>query len=381
MLFEAGLEVMILNLELLALFGFKAFFYDRKRKRFIRLDRDHKLKIILTSGTVATLVINGIHTMAFSKGLTSTKKAFIGTFVLGFWTAYLVTMPVLIGCQRYVDLLNMMRFFESGYFKQIGCPSKGVRWWTGRVQLCNLAATVVSFVAPVAGFTIMGYEAKIPTFLGSTSINIESSLTHWIVFAVSFVLQSYIWCIVPVSFCIMVGSICCVTSVSMAGYLSCLKKSTKLLNNLPISVTLYKQLCVLVGQMNLCFRQMVLPAILIYSISVNILGTYLCVKLNGQLFENVGNVLFPLLAFETFLLIMGFGTTAGFTNKTSIRIVGKMKMALLKKNLENQSYIRRMINACGPMRIRFGSNFIEMSTPLVMTCFCVKSLVRLLLVF
>lgn len=120
MLFEAGLEVMILNLELLALFGFKAFFYDRKRKRFIRLDRDHKLKIILTSGTVATLVINGIHTMAFSKGLTSTKKAFIGTFVLGFWTAYLVTMPVLIGCQRYVDLLNMMRFFESGYFKQIG---------------------------------------------------------------------------------------------------------------------------------------------------------------------------------------------------------------------------------------------------------------------
>ncbi|XP_035711229.1 uncharacterized protein LOC118436750 [Folsomia candida] len=239
MLFEAGLEVMILNLELLALFGFKPFFYDREKNKFIRCDHDNRVKIILISGTVAALVINGIHTTTFSQGLTSTKKAFIGTFVLGYWTACTVAMPVLTVCQRYVDLLNMMRFFESGYFKQLGCSSKRVRWWKFRVQLCNLAATIVSFFAPVAGFGIMSYEAKIPTFLGSISVNMESSWAHLMVFVVFFVLQAFMWCVVPVSFCIMVGSMCCGTCVSMAGYLSCLNKWGLLINQYITALCLF----------------------------------------------------------------------------------------------------------------------------------------------
>ncbi|OXA49634.1 hypothetical protein Fcan01_15555 [Folsomia candida] len=379
MLFDAGLEVMIWNLKLLAAFGFKPFFYDREKNKFIRRDQDNRLKIIITSGTVAALVVNGIHTITFSQGLTSTKKAFIGTIVLGFWTGCTVAMPVLSGCQRYVDMLNMMGFFESEYFKLLGCTSNCVRWWKFRVQLCNLEATIVSFVVPVTGFAILVYEPKIPTFLGSVSVNMESSCIHLIVFAVSFVLQGNIFCVVPVSFCIMVGSMCCGTSICMAGYLSCLKKSAKCANNLAMSVNLYKQPSVLVAQMNLSFRQMVLPTILMYSISANILGSYLCVKLNSQLFSNVRNILFPLLALETFLLIMGLGTTAGLTNKTSMRIVRKMKVAFLKDNMGNTGYVRGMINSCSPMRIRFGSNFIEMSTPLVITSFCVKFLVRLLL--
>lgn len=105
-----------------------------------------------------------------------------------------------------------------------GCTSNCVRWWKFRVQLCNLEATIVSFVVPVTGFAILVYEPKIPTFLGSVSVNMESSCIHLIVFAVSFVLQGNIFCVVPVSFCIMVGSMCCGTSICMAGYLSCLKK-------------------------------------------------------------------------------------------------------------------------------------------------------------
>lgn len=160
-------------------------------------------------------------------------------------------------------------------------------------------------------------------------------------------------------------------------------KEFKYSDNLTVAVTLYKQLSVLVGQINYCFRQIVLPAILMYGITINILTTYLTVTLKSKLVSNVGNLLYPFLAFETFLVIMG--TTAGLINKTSKVIVTKMKVALFDVVMqtgemrEDMRYMRRMIHACGPIKIRFGSNFIDTSTPLVMTSFCMKTLVRLLL--
>lgn len=160
-------------------------------------------------------------------------------------------------------------------------------------------------------------------------------------------------------------------------------KEFKYSDNLTVAVTLYRQLSVLVGQINYCFRQIVLPAILMYGITINILTTYLTVTLKSKLVSNVGNLLYPFLAFETFLVIMG--TTAGLINKTSKVIVTKMKVALFDVVMqtgemrEDTRYMRRMIHACGPIKIRFGSNFIDTSTPLVMTSFCMKTLVRLLL--
>lgn len=158
-------------------------------------------------------------------------------------------------------------------------------------------------------------------------------------------------------------------------------------DNLTTAVNLYKQIFLLVGQINFCFCQIVLPAILIYGICINILGTYLSVKLNSKLFTNVGSLLYPVLAFETLLLIIGMGMTAGIINKTSMLIASKMKVAIFDVVMQRgktrvyKIFVRRMINACGPMKIRFGSNFIDISTPLVMTCFCMKTLVRLLLLF
>ncbi|OXA40698.1 hypothetical protein Fcan01_24496 [Folsomia candida] len=64
-------------------------------------------------------------------------------------------------------------------------------------------------------------------------------------------------------------------------------------DNLTTAVNLYKQIFLLVGQINFCFCQIVLPAILIYGICINILGTYLSVKLNSKLFTNVGSLLYP----------------------------------------------------------------------------------------
>lgn len=140
---------------------------------------------------------------------------------------------IVVNWQSFKELLVIFLNLPTG------CSSKRVRWWKFRVQLCNLAATIVSFFAPVAGFGIMSYEAKIPTFLGSISVNMESSWAHLMVFVVFFVLQAFMWCVVPVSFCIMVGSMCCGTCVSMAGYLSCLNKWGLLINQYITALCLF----------------------------------------------------------------------------------------------------------------------------------------------
>lgn len=127
----------------------------------------------------------------------------------------------------------------------------------------------------------------------------------------------------------------------------------KYTDNLTTSVNLFSQLCVLIGQINVCFRQIVLPAILMYTICVNILGAYVTLTLNGELFANVGNLLLPLLTLETFFVIMGLGTTAGFINKTSIEIITKLRVSMhdvAEQSGEDTRYMRRMITACRPMK-------------------------------
>lgn len=121
-----------------------------------------------------------------------------------------------------------------------------------------------------------------------------------------------------------------------------------------------------------------------YAISVNILGAYLTIKFNEELFSNIGNLLLPLLALETFVVIMGLGTTAGFVNKASKKTTAKLKVGMydvVRQNGKDMTCLRRTINACCPMKIRFGSNFVDILAPLVITCFCKRTLVRLLLCF
>lgn len=94
-----------------------------------------------------------------------------------------------------------------------------------------------------------------------------------------------------------------------------------------------------------------------------------------------------MIASESLLVVIGMGTTAGLVNKKSMKIATKMKVVLVNVIKQSQNVrqdmrqMRRMIKASGPMKIRFGSNFVDIMTPFVMSCFVVKSLVRTLLVF
>ncbi|OXA38603.1 hypothetical protein Fcan01_26522 [Folsomia candida] len=156
------------------------------------------------------------------------------------------------------------------------------------------------------------------------------------------------------------------------GWNSCAKISK-------IGIQYYKQVEILISHLNYCFQPVVLPAILLYAVSVNIFCTFLTVSTKFRLLEHIGNATFPLMAVVTRLVLLALGLIAGLANKRSITCVVQMRKSFLSKTALENIVLKKMTRALAPMKIRFGNNFITVSTLLVMTAFCARSTVRLLL--
>lgn len=120
MLFQSGRPVMIFNLKLLSLLPFASFIYNNKTQQFVipgQIQRKkYRFRVFLLSGIVWLLVVNGIHTMIYSHGLTPSRKGFVGIFTLGFSTAMTVAFPLLNNPDDFLTLMNLINGFEASYF-------------------------------------------------------------------------------------------------------------------------------------------------------------------------------------------------------------------------------------------------------------------------
>lgn len=126
----------------------------------------------------------------------------------------------------------------------------------------------------------------------------------------------------------------------------------------------YKQLQILVCQINLCFQPVVLPAMLCCIVAINVFGASLTFSRMDRLLDHVTNLFFPFIAIESMIAIVGLGTIAGFVNKRSIQYVNRVKKMI---SMDDQRTIlhRKMAKSSSSMKIRFASNFVAISTPLV----------------
>lgn len=135
------------------------------------------------------------------------------------------------------------------------------------------------------------------------------------------------------------------------------------------------------SQVNFCFRDVILPAVLVTISFGNILGTYLTVSLKSDIFQSLGHGLFPTFATASFNSIIAIGTICGYANRCSRKCVLGFSTKSMPMNRMSRIIFRKMVRSCSLVKIRFGSNFMEISTPLVMSSWCAKSSVRLLLLY
>ncbi|XP_035707674.1 uncharacterized protein LOC118435560 [Folsomia candida] len=140
----------------------------------------------------------------------------------------------------------------------------------------------------------------------------------------------------------------------------------------------YIQLKIIEAQMNACFRRIYLPGIFFVFGICNVTCSYFCVPHVQNLFKNVDNFVFVCVLVETVLFILLVVGLCGMLNKKSEIMLNKLRFNILGKVLDRELVCKR-VRGCSPFKIRFGSNFVDVLTPLRMMVLCIRGTVRLLL--
>ncbi|XP_035700961.1 uncharacterized protein LOC118433286 [Folsomia candida] len=370
MLFSRSIRYVKVQLNSLSLFGLDLACYNsdlsefqpvRKASRFLNL------KIFLVFATTGGIVLNGGYTLVFLPVDGISHKIFILMFISAFTTGMCVVVPLLLRPLNYISLLNIQLKMEAGLFKKLEVPPI----WKFCLEICHISAVISSIAVPAAVTVFALYDPTHAPYLGSlvrTSTN-SCRIVKTIIHVALLLLQGWDFMIITNIFCIMVVQIFFGMLIFIAAFLSALTRSIK---GRQLSIQehfrLYRGLKILTSRLNFLFRGLILPAILLYAISCNVLGTYLTVSINSGIFEELRNAVFPLFAVETGLTILVLGRVGGLIHKRSKKCV-----LLLGRDKS------RMAKSCHPLKIKFGTNFIDSSTPLVIICFCAKNTARLLL--
>ncbi|OXA46153.1 hypothetical protein Fcan01_19066 [Folsomia candida] len=122
-----------------------------------------------------------------------------------------------------------------------------------------------------------------------------------------------------------------------------------------------------------------LPSLVLLFGIGNILSTFISMSYlrDGKLFQNFGHFYFLLISLETYLGSLCLGTLSGKVNRVSIQFVQNLAK---RSGIAGYLVLRKKIKACAPIRIRFGSNYFTILTPLVIIGICIKWTVKFLLV-
>lgn len=103
-------------------------------------------------------------------------------------------------------------------------------------------------------------------------------------------------------------------------------------------------------------------------LSVHLILFYIYAGSQGVYDDTPWLLIFPLIILDTIIVTLVFGTVAGKINRNSLsmkaEIVKQMDLCGQKRKL-----LIMMTKSMEPLKIRFGSNFMEVVTPLVMINF------------
>lgn len=140
----------------------------------------------------------------------------------------------------------------------------------------------------------------------------------------------------------------------------------------------YLQLKIIEAQINTCFRKRFLSGIFFVFGVCNSLCSYFCVLHSESMLHHVENLVFPCALVETVFFILFVVGLCGMLNKKSEITLNQLKFGSLDRVLDRKLFCKR-VRACPQIKVRFGSNFVDVQTPLRMMVLCIKGTVRLLL--
>ena len=158
---------------------------------------------------------------------------------------------------------------------------------------------------------------------------------------------------------------------------SLFKEGFKKLNNEttdPKMFAMYRSLQILESQINICCKDFFLSGLLIIVSAVFVLSLFVCIKLN-QAIPLPGFLFFPLALFDVCIIILVEYTTAALIWKRSSEL-----LILWKKQSKHKTMFKATLKSLSPFKIKFGMNFVDSLTPLVILDFCINQTASMLLI-
>ncbi|OXA43101.1 hypothetical protein Fcan01_22054 [Folsomia candida] len=142
-------------------------------------------------------------------------------------------------------------------------------------------------------------------------------------------------------------------------------------------IRLYKCLQVLEKSFNDFLMYRMMPALLACAPGVQVIVQYVCINHHNDI-QMPGFLVFPLIGWNA-----GINNFLVYTLASGINIASETALQGMKNKvvgLRGQKLIRRQLRACSLLKVKFGSNFIDRGTPLVIQDFCINQTVSLTLI-
>ncbi|OXA37789.1 hypothetical protein Fcan01_27411 [Folsomia candida] len=351
--------------------------FSRDRGKFIstRPLGCGKVKIPLYISITSDICVNGLYTIIF-KYVGSVETNFCYLSVLGLFLMVVSFGPLLVDPDPFVSLVNGVRQYRNKKTNILLLSDKLRKNWDFLHKIFMILSFAYDIGAPIAltGLTLL--EPRLPPFLGSIiqSPDItKSMMTHCGRFVIlSVQAWSFISLAVTFSFqfvIIFFLSLHCVAERLAFMKMSC-NEPRMSMGRMTSILQIYHQLQILVGQTNTCFRKVVLPSFLLLFVWINILATTINVSLGPKLLDHLGNCIFPFSSALTTVSILLLGTFAGLVNKWSTqcgtKFAKKWPLIILKdakSPRQRRDWMSRKVKSCSPLKIKFGNNFMEITTP------------------
>lgn len=141
------------------------------------------------------------------------------------------------------------------------------------------------------------------------------------------------------------------------------------------TIRMYRSLQLLEIGLNDAIKGQIVPAMIGVCPWLQVFSLFVSINFYREI-PLPGYAVFPMLFVDALLCNLIIGTLAGQINLTE-RVLADMKRQL--KRYAVRSWYRKELLACAPLRIKFGQNFIDKGTPLVIEDFCFDQTVNLIL--
>ncbi|OXA41510.1 hypothetical protein Fcan01_23664 [Folsomia candida] len=372
------LSLLKFHLQVCHVFRCISFKYGKKSDRFIRT---RNLQIVQFQRVLSILYFTSMF-LNICLGATSLVERFQGLNFLALYFMCVVTRwDVKLG-NSDLQIINTFLDFEANVMKDLS--NLGLSLVLRLIKLLVAICELSLLCLPILQFVLLLYAPCMSPFTLSMLPNCEHITLsgHWLVVVWIHVFET--WMSYHMVFSVSVGIVYSffVNIVCLLSYHRILEREIGKIrdtHDMKNCLKLYRQIQVLEKSLNAVLKDSILPSFVLGAPLIQIVSMFVCINLHEEI-EMPGFVMFPMMWLDAIWANVFVFTLASCIHNVSKKLLQEIKNTGVWIENEKRLMKREMV-AMSRLKIKFGSNFIDRTTPLTIQNFCWSRTMTLTLIW